>query len=245
MFHSPKIFDSFAGVTSGITFSHRDVINTNGQIEGLNLGENTDAPKAEIDQNYARLFEKLNTTKEEVALAEQVHGAEVAVVDEPGYYSNVDALVTTEQKLLIGVKVADCAAILLADSTSSAIAAVHAGWRGAAAGVLPAALGQMIHAGAELSTTRAYISPCISLGKFEIGEEVAVQFPSKFINRSIGKKPHLDLKSFLKHQLLDAGVSEPRIEVDPRCTMQDDQFYSFRRERHQAGRMLAFITKDR
>lgn len=245
MYHSPNIFDSLPGITSGFTYSHRDTINTNGRIKGLNLGGNTVAPTVEIDQNYVRLCDELKVKKGEVALAEQVHGADVALVDQPGYYRDVDALVTTQPTLMIGVKVADCAALLLADNTSSVIAAVHAGWRGAAAGVLPAALNQMKKAGAVLSTTRAYISPCISLDQFEIGEEVAVQFPAGFINRTIGKKPHLDLKSFLKHQLLDAGVAEPSIEIDPRCTMRDHQFYSFRRERHQAGRMLAFITIDR
>jgi len=99
--------------------------------------------------------------------------------------------------------------------------------------------------GANLLQTLAYISPCISLQHFEVGDEVATQFDSTFINRNIGKKPHLDLKSFLNHQLLTEGISQQKIEIDPRCTIEDLRFYSFRRERHKAGRMLAFIMYSR
>ena len=57
----------------------------------------------------------------------------------PGYYTGVDGLITSFN-LLIGIKVADCAAILMSDPHAGVIAAVHAGWRGAASGILPNAI---------------------------------------------------------------------------------------------------------
>ncbi|HKL16223.1 MAG TPA: polyphenol oxidase family protein, partial [Balneolaceae bacterium] len=90
---------------------------------------------------------------------------------------------------------------------------------------------------------KCYISPCLSMKNFEIGEEVALRFPTTFINRNIGKKPHLNLKAFLEQELINAGVRKNSIDIDSRCTIDDTSFYSFRRERDKAGRMLAFITQ--
>lgn len=241
IYHTPAVFESFPDIQAGITYSNRKTVNMNGKISGLNLGDNTGAPKSEIDTNFKRLAEELHWNSEKIALAEQVHGGDVLVVDKPGYYKKMDGLVTTEDELIIAVKVADCAAVLLADPSTRSIAAVHAGWRGAAANILPTSIEKMKSTGADSSKMVAYISPCISLQHFEVGEEVASQYDPTFINREIGAKPHLDLKSFLNQQLLDAGINEKQIEIDPRCTIEDNRFYSFRREREKAGRMLAFI----
>lgn len=241
LYHSPDLFKTDARITAGITYAGRDHINSRGEIPGLNLGDNTNASAAEIEKNFKQLADALKCAPNEIALAEQVHGSEVEIVDESGFYENVDGLVTSQTDLTIAIKVADCAAILLTDSSSGIIGAVHAGWRGAAENILPKALEKLQGAVANLQNTSAYISPCISLKNFEVGEEVAEQFDPKFINRDIGPKPHLDLKSFLKHQLLTAGIEDERIEADPRCTVEDQNFYSYRRERDKAGRMLAFI----
>ncbi len=241
IYHTPAVFASFPDIQAGITYSNRKTVNMNGKLTGLNLGDNTGAPKSEISKNFKRLAEELQWNSEQIALAEQVHGGDVIVVDKPGYYKKMDGLVTAEDDLIIAVKVADCAAVLLADPSIRSSAVVHAGWRGAAANILPTAIEKMKSTGAETSRMIAYISPCLSLQNFEVGEEVASQFDPTFINRDIGAKPHLDLKSLLNQQLLNAGVNEQQIEIDPRCTIEDSRFYSFRRERENAGRMLAFI----
>jgi len=245
IYHTPELFTSLAGYKAGITYANRDSININGSITGLNLGDNTGVPESETHENFNKLSEETRFNKHNLALAEQVHGGEIEIVSSPGFYKNVDGFVTSEENLAIAVKVADCAAVLLTDPSTNIISAVHAGWRGAAADILPNALSKMKSIGADMSQTLAYISPCISLQQFEVGEEVASQFNPTFINRNIGKKPHLDLKSYLKHQLLEKGVHQQKIEIDPRCTIEDSRFYSFRRERQQAGRMLAFIMFTR
>ena len=241
IYHTPELFSSLPAYKAGITYANRGAININGSIPGLNLGDNTGVPESEIQENFNKLSDESGLIKQNLALAEQVHGCEVEIVTSPGFYENVDGFVTSEENLAIAVKVADCAAVLLVDRSTNIHAVVHAGWRGAAANILPNAISKMKSLGADMSETVAYISPCISLQHFEVGEEVASQFDSTFINRSIGKKPHLDLKSFLYHQLLGEGVHQENIEADPRCTIEDSRFYSYRRERQQAGRMLAFI----
>ena len=241
LYHSPELFKTDTRITAGITYAGRDYINSKGEIPGLNLGDNTNAPASEVERNFNLLADSLNYSPGEIALAEQVHGNEVQIVKRSGFYENVDGLITSQNDLTIAIKVADCAAVLLKDSSSGVIGAVHAGWRGAAANILPSALEKLQGAGADIQNTSAYISPCISLENFEVGEEVAEQFDPMFINREIGAKPHLDLKSFLKQQLLAYGIADEHIETDPRCTFEDEHFYSYRRERDKAGRMLAFI----
>lgn len=243
IYDAPKQLNSLHGITAGITYASREKFNRSEFISGLNFGENTRTPMPVVKRNLDVLNREIKHNSN-FALAEQVHGADVSVVSEPGYYTGIDGVVTSKKNLVIGIKVADCAAILLSDPVNGIIAAVHAGWRGAAAGILSIALDKMKTAGAELGNIICYISPCISVQNFEIGEEVAEKFPAQFIDRSIGQKPHLNLKEFLSTQLNDAGVSISNIEIDSRCTIDDTSFYSFRRERDKAGRMLAFINQS-
>lgn len=244
IFHSPNIVNKIKGVEAGFTYALRDRFNESESIPGLNFGENTDVTKSIVRDNFNILNKEIGHTGR-MALAEQVHKSDTKVVTESGYHRGVDGLITTEQNLLIGVKAADCAALLMADSEKGVIAAIHAGWRGAASNILPKAIEEMKAQGANTKNIYCYISACLSLNNFEIGEEVANNFPSSFVDQTIGNKPHLDLKRFLEQQLLDKGIQKSNIEVDPRCTIDDLSFYSFRRERDKAGRMLAFIKQTR
>lgn len=243
IYHAPALLNTIPGITAGVSYAKREKFSTSSDIPGLNFGENTGISLAKVNQNIQKLNKETGYTGQ-FALAEQVHGAEVSVVNKPGYYREIDGLITSESDLMIGIKIADCAALLFADPVSGIIAAIHAGWRGAASGIVLNAVQQLMHVGANTKNILVYISPCISLQNLEIGEEVAEQFPSKYFDRTIGPKPHLDLKQFLVNQLRDGGIESKNIDVDSRCTFDDTSFYSFRRERDGAGRMLAFIKQS-
>lgn len=240
-FHSPDIFKRFPSVEAGFTYANRESVNTSGTIPGLNLGENTPADPGEIQSNFSVLMSELEWKPDKLALAEQVHGNQIEYVQNGGIYSQTDGLVTDKNNLILGIRVADCAAILLADPQNQFLAAVHAGWRGAASGIISRSLSKLKDLGAKTDSLIAWISPCISTENFEIGEEVAEQFDKKYIDRSFGKKPHLNLKEFIKDELTGSGLSAHNVEVDPRCTISNKNFYSYRREQNKAGRLLAFI----
>lgn len=178
-----------------------------------------------------------------MAVAQQVHGERVAWVDAPGLVPETDGLVTATDGLTLGIKVADCAAILFCDPEAGLSAAVHAGWRGAVGGIHRNALRMMMEAGGEPERIHTWISPCIGLAAFEVGEEVADRFPSRFVIREGFSKPHVDLGGFLHNELINAGLSASRIQKDGRCTVDHpDLFWSYRREAKDAGRMMALIT---
>jgi YfiH family protein len=211
-------------------------------IAGLNLGFNTPEKKEQVAQNRLALLNSLNIDADWVAYADQVHSNRVQFVTGGGTYPSTDGLVTKVPGLTLAIQVADCAAVLLWDTEHNVIAALHAGWRGAVGDIIPGGIQKMKAQGAVPSTIKAFVSPCISLKKFEVGIEVAEQFPDRFVNYADFEKPHIDLKNFIKHQLLDEGIPDAQIEIRKECTISEaDKFYSYRREGNQSGRMLALI----
>lgn len=237
----PKIFTENATLSAFFSSSNRRLINKEGTISGLNLGYNTNAPEEEIDQNFAHLFSELNWDRNKIALANQVHQTDVRYVTKPGIYDNTDGFITDIPGLSLGIRVADCAAMLVGDPINNVIGAFHAGWKGAAGGIIPKGIEEMSIRGADTKHILVYISPCISLKNFEVGEEVAKLFPDRFVDRKSFQKPHVDLKGFILWQLLNAGIDQTNIEVSTKCTVDDSELYSYRRERDQAGRMLGLI----
>ena len=216
--------------------------NTDSHIPGLNLGYNTSEDDAITTRNRLEWIKSAGGRPELTSWGIQVHQDNVQLVNEPGVFPNTDALVTKRSGHSLAIFVADCAAVLLADSEAGVIGAAHAGWKGAVADIVPKTVVAMEKLGAQPSRIKAFISPCISLAKFEVGEEVADRFPEQFADRS-RTKPHVDLKGFVMQQLLDAGLSTEAITLSKECTVGDPKaFYSFRREKQQSGRMMALIT---
>jgi polyphenol oxidase len=174
--------------------------------------------------------------REPLATVKQVHGNDVRVVEQSGQLGQADGLISGTPGLLVGVKTADCLPILLVDPVHRVVSAVHAGWRGTAAEILTKAV--------ELSTARfgsdpaqmeAAIGPGIGICCFEVGPEVAREFGAW----ESEEKTCLDLAKINRAQLERAGIKT--IFESGLCTMCGKGFYSFRREREQAGRMLSFV----
>jgi YfiH family protein len=145
-----------------------------------------------------------------------------------------DALVSAGR--LVGVRTADCVPILLADPRSRAVVAIHAGWRGTAASIVARAVQVLITSySARPEEVLAAIGPSIGHCCYEVGPDVA----EKFGLGGIGHV-HLDLPSENERQLRAAGVGD--VWKAGVCTFcEADQYYSYRREKEQAGRMLSWV----
>jgi YfiH family protein len=157
-----------------------------------------------------------------------------------------DALITDDIGKSIGVRTADCVAILLLDCRTRAVAAVHAGWRGTAAKVVERTLESMRQnfrtAPADIY---AAIGPCIRGCCYEVGPEVETQFTPFFPEwePAIGNRK-LDLPDTNCRQMRAAGVNPLRIFDCGLCTScQTAQFFSYRREPENVGRMIASISR--
>lgn len=179
----------------------------------------------------------------EYAWLKQVHSATVLVANGPGCFGEGDALITNHPGLAVGIRTADCIPILLADPVRRAVAAVHAGWRGTAGGIVPAAIVSLNKEyGSQPANLVAAIGPGIGGCCYEVGPEVAGEFAQLFPERTdLNRKTKVDLAEANRRQLLSAGLAAQNISVLSLCTYEDTSLESFRRDGAQAGRMTAAI----
>lgn len=237
----PQTFANLDKIEALFTLKNPQFTTIDKNIEGLNLGFNTNEAPEIVKQNRQTLINEFGLEPEWIAFANQVHSNRVKVVTDGGTFANTDALITQIPGLSLAIQVADCAAILVADEEGKTVAAIHAGWRGAAGNIVPRTLKCMKELVDQPASFRAFISPCISEENFEVGPEVAEQFPDEFVDYETYAKPHINLKAFLKDQLIQQGIKSENIEVDASCTVANERFYSYRREGDKSGRMMAII----
>ena len=176
-------------------------------------------------------------TQEEMASLKQIHSSTARVADRfTGCVGEGDALLTDQAGVAVSVRTADCYPILLADPEHHAVAAIHAGWRGTAAGIVGQVIARMRKVyGTRASALYAAIGPGIGGCCYEVGAEVAREF-------GMDRAGRLDLGAENRKQLTAAGVGEARIATVAGCTYCDAaRFHSYRREGERAGRMVSFI----
>jgi len=175
-------------------------------------------------------------SQEGMASLKQVHSARCQIADRAGCAGEGDALLTCAPGIIASVRTADCFPILLADPVHRAVAAVHAGWRGAAAGIAVRTLHQMRESfGTRSLDVFAAIGPGIGACCYEVGEEVGRRFGMEAAGR-------LDLAAHNARQLVQAGVPHSQIETLGACTFcRAERFHSFRRDGARAGRMISYV----
>jgi YfiH family protein len=218
---------------------------------GVSVAPSTSADETHLAEDRRRFAARLGVAPERLFELSQIHGRQVRVVaatDAPDAVrlEQGDALVA-RGGLAIAVRSADCLPLLLADPTTRAVAAIHAGWRGAAAGVVDAGVQALIGLCAAPHTRLlAAIFPHIRSCCFEVGPDVAQSLAEAAHGSSVvsaGLKPHVDLAGLVRAQLMAAGVLAEHIDDVPGCTRCDaERFFSFRRDGKASGRHLTAIV---
>ncbi|MFF7370761.1 peptidoglycan editing factor PgeF [Streptomyces tricolor] len=215
--------------------------------EELNLGGAVgDAPEA-VRDNRELAAKSLGLDPALVVWMNQVHGADVAVVDEPWGerpVPEVDAVVTARRGLALAVLTADCVPVLLADPVAGVAAAAHAGRPGMVKGVVPAAVQAMVSLGAVPERIVARTGPAVCGRCYEVPEtmraEVAAVEPAAHAETSWGT-PALDVSAGVHAQLDRLGVCD-RAQA-PVCTLESDDHFSYRRDR-ATGRLAGYVWLD-
>jgi hypothetical protein len=238
-----------AGFVHG--FSLRDTLDM-----GLDFGPTASAEARRA--SLRRFAEAVGFAPEELRQVHQVHGARVVRASEArapltdereGEREQADAIVTDAESgsVAVGVRVADCAPVLVGDRRIGAVAAIHAGWRGVVSGVIPAALAELGKIGS--GDYVAAIGPCIGPCCFEVSAEIAAQIAAASDAKAIAPrlpneadgKAHVDLRAAVRAQLAKARVLD--IEDVGGCTKCDAaRFFSYRRDADASGRHLAVIA---
>jgi hypothetical protein len=232
-----------AGVVAGFTSRTGGV--SGAPWDSLNLATHVGDEPGHVSANAERLARHLGADGINFPL--QAHGADVLIVDgsvsgrrthsKPG---GVDALVTAQPGFAIGVLVADCMPVLIADPVARIVAAAHAGRRGLAAGVIQSTVAAMVDLGADPGRMRAVIGPAICGRCYEVPEsmrsEVDALAPGAATVTRAGTAG-LDLPAGALGVLRAAGVANVR--ATGICTAEDDRFFSYRRD-GLTGRFAGF-----
>ena len=174
----------------------------------------------------------------------QVHGTQLVDASEWHAHLSADALATDTPATRIAVKTADCVPILLADPVRKVVAAVHAGWRGTAAGIAArsvAAIGKRY--GCRPADLLAAFGPSIGSCCFEVDPDAGQHFRAIFPDRNdLGRRTTVDLSEANRRLLVQSGLDPSRIAHDAPCTCCGGaEFHSWRRDRAPGKRMFAVI----
>jgi YfiH family protein len=212
-------------------------------------------------EGYAALAASIDAA--DVATVNQVHGRDVIVVRRGLTGGRVaadgDALVSENTETALAVRAADCVPLLMADRRQGVVAAVHAGWRGTAAGVSVAAVEALVREfGSAPADLVVAIGPSIGACCYEVGSELVDAFaaaghPRHLVDRWFMAAPprrgererptlRLDVAGANRDQLVLAGVDERAIYLSGLCTAEHlDLLTSYRREKDGAGRLAGAI----
>lgn len=210
------------------------------------------ATPAEALARRVRAASLSSSSAPETAWAKQVHSARILDASSPGSCGEGDALVTERRGLALTVVTADCVPVILAvREAGGPVAAVHAGWRGIASGIVPAAVQRMTSMGRLTQGLVAWIGPAIGPCCYEVGAEVAERVAAACGAGSLETltrpnpdphraHPHLDLVQAVELQLGQAGVGTVRrLGACTHC--HPESLWSYRRDGTAAGRNYAFV----
>jgi len=213
-------------------------------------------PEHACGREWKRLAAAAKLPVQAVRRMHQVHGSTVAVAraEAPGA-PRADGLTSDDPSLLLAVRVADCVPLLMADGRSGAVAAVHAGWRGAAAGIAREALRAMRERyGTPADAVVAALGPSIGACHYQVGPDVEAAFreagwPGSMLDSWFtrdGSRVTLDVAAAVADQLHGVGVMADSVHVSGLCTAcHPDWFYSYRRDGAGTGRLVGFIRAQR
>jgi copper oxidase (laccase) domain-containing protein len=191
------------------------------RVPGLEVSVGREAALARLESAQAEVRAQLGLGARRFLTAEQVHGAGVAVVDAktPAPVAAVDGLITADPHVCLGIHVADCGPVFLADPLQRVIALLHSGRKGTEQDITTAAIRLMVEKfGCESSRMIALLGPCIRPPRYEV-----------------------DFAAEILRQARAAGVRE--VFDCGRCTGADPaRYYSYRMEKGRTGRMLALFA---
>jgi len=218
------------------------------EFASMNLGDRTEDNIVSIARNRNELYNVLDLPCEPTWLYQTHSNKVLRLSEDTNFNHNADASYTTIANKICVVLTADCLPILLASKKGDLVAAIHAGWRGLAEGIVENTISSLL----DFSKSRpenllAWLGPAIGPGVFEVGDEVRDQFTRHSTQARKAFKPIplteekwlADIYMLARQRLDDMGVSQ--ISGGNFCTAtQYEKFYSYRRE-NRTGRMASLI----
>ncbi|HRZ34032.1 MAG TPA: peptidoglycan editing factor PgeF [Candidatus Moranbacteria bacterium] len=195
-------------------------------------------------ENRKRFFEKIGIGENKIIAAEIVHGIKVEIVNNssPNFILEADGLITRDKNIFLSATMADCIPVYLYESEKKIIGVIHCGWRGIVSGIIGNAIKETLSIGGKTENLKIALGPGINSCHFEIKDDVLDRFGSypEFVIRREGKI-FVDLKGIIKEQMVDLGIDYKNIENNEECTMEDDRYFSFRRDKPKVTEAMVAV----
>lgn len=197
----------------------------------------------------------------------QVHGNIVlrpSEIEQGDTLAEADGLITEQPNQAVWVASADCTPVLIADSTTGQVAALHAGWRGTAAKIVPEAIASLQDRGSKIADLKFALGPAIAGTVYQVSHQVAAEVGASVVsgnseaiietlqqlpNPPILSDPHpgrvrLDVRRFISLQLENIGISPEQVAISPHCTYQQPEyFFSYRRDKLKKVQWSGIFSK--
>ncbi len=232
---TPDIFPQ--EVFAGITLANKDSF----PPHGFSIFPGKILHDDEVENHRHSLADLLNVERKAMIFQKQVHTDGIKLVSFGEPITESDGMLCGEKGTVLNVTVADCCGILIFDPVSKSIAALHSGWKGTSLNIAAKGIAKMQeNFGSQPDDLLVWLSPCTGKANYEVEWDVAQHF-SNFVSRKSEHKYLLDIREPIKQQLLEAGISESNLRISTDCTIADQRFHSYRRDKELSGRMSAFI----
>jgi polyphenol oxidase len=197
----------------------------------------------------------------------QVHGNVVlspGEIEKSDTLVEADGLISDRPEQAVWVASADCTPVLIADARTGQVAALHAGWRGTAAKIVPEAIAKFQSQGSKLENLKFALGPAISGSVYQVSHQVAAEVGSSVVagsdavietlqqlsNPPILPDPHpgrvrLDVRRIIGLQLENLGISPEQVAISPHCTYsQPEHFFSYRRDKLKLVQWSGIVSKS-
>ena len=205
-----------------------------GIYKGLNCGRGSKDDKKNINKNLKFVAKKMNVERNKLILMYQTHSNKVKEITRYNYKKkiNADAMITKVRGFAIGVVTADCVPIIIYDIKNKIIGCIHAGWKGAFAGVIENTLKKIKKINSN-NKFYASVGPCIGKKSYEVDSKFYKKFVSKFRTNEIyfthksKTKKLFNLRKFVTDKLLKLRVEVDHVNKD--TFAEKSNFYSYRR----------------
>lgn len=228
-------------------------VSTLPHLATMNLGQGRGDDPQNVAENFNRLLSHMGRCFADTVRGGQIHSANIRYVTEEDRgrcFADTDGFITDRAGIVLVAKVADCAPILLFDGERRVIAAVHAGWRGAASGIAARAVSKMCEMGCRAEDIKAAIGSCIHDCCFEVKDDFVTaltdlcgsELADLVVSEREGKL-YADNVRLNVEMLCSVGVSRENIDISPHCTKcHPERYFSHRASAGLRGTMAAVIT---
>ncbi|HVO75460.1 MAG TPA: peptidoglycan editing factor PgeF [Ignavibacteriaceae bacterium] len=196
-----------------------------------------------VKENRRLFFQSLGLAENQIITQKQIHSDIIRLAEKRNSNSESDALITDKNNFGLAVSAADCAPIFLYDKKNRIISAVHSGWRGTQKKILLKTLNRLsADFGSKGENLIAFIGPSIKQKNYQVGEDVAELFDSKYLLKE-NDKYFLDIPLVNFDMLAGFGIKKENIEISSLCTFENSfLLHSYRRDGIHSGRSLGIIA---